>query len=100
MPILFKFDLKTGIVRPVECDSPEWPGTDADGATICENTHFKEEADAWEALEVEAQAWVQSGARDLERLRKREAEATRELADSTLILVRIQATRSGATGGN
>lgn len=100
MPILFKFDLKTGTVRPVECESTEWPGTDADGATIYENTHFKAEADAWAALEREAQAWVHSGARTLEDLRKREVEATRDLADSTLILVRIQAARSGATGGN
>ena len=100
MPTLFKFDLKTGTVTPVECESTKWLTKDADGATIYENTHFKKEADAWEALEREARAWVQFGASDLEALRKREVEATRELADRTLVLVRIQAARSGATGGN
>lgn len=100
MPILFKFDLKTGTVSPVECASTDYLEKDADGATIYENTHFQEEPDAWEALEQEAHAWVKSGARTLEGLRKREAEATRELADSTLVLVRIQAARSDTTRGH
>jgi hypothetical protein len=98
MAILFKWDLANAIVRAVECPKPSYPNKDADGDKIFENTHFKREEDAWKHLEDEASAWVRSTARELADLRNRETKATRELADRTLVLVRVQETRAERKG--
>jgi hypothetical protein len=98
MPILFKYDLANAAVRAVECPKPSYPNQDADGDKIFENTHFKREEDAWRHLEEESVAWVRSAARELADLRDRETKTTRELADRTLILVRVQEARAERKG--
>lgn len=54
MPILYRTDKTT--VTAVECQQPSWPHLDADGQAIYFNTHFTDEAAAWQQVLSEAEA--------------------------------------------
>lgn len=60
---------------PVMTTGPGWPGSDAEGRKMFENTHFATEAAAWKNLLANAQAAYRQAKAALER-------ATRELATS------------------
>ena len=87
---LWKYDLHNATVKEVKCERPRYPNKDEDGDTIYDNSHFQTEMEAWEALESEARAWVRNSAANLENAREQEAKHTRDLADRSLILVKVQ----------
>lgn len=91
---LYKAVLSAGAIRRVACAIPAYPHLDEDGDKIFENTHFATEEAAWAHLEAEASAWVRDTAKRLETIRQNEVVATRELADRSLLLVKVQAARA------
>jgi hypothetical protein len=53
---LFIYDSTKGTINEIE--GTPYPGKDANGDICYENTHFKTEAEAWQAMIAEVAAWV------------------------------------------
>lgn len=58
MPTVYKADARQTAPVPVVCEVPGYPNRDADGNVMYDNTHFENEADAWERLIQEHAAGV------------------------------------------
>ena len=84
---LWKRDTKNFTVR--EVDGEPWPGTDEDGDTCYENTHFANEADAWKSLEAEARAWLSLATDGLKYAREEVARREKECADAAMAAVTV-----------
>lgn len=81
----WKVDTKNWTVREVEGEP--WPGIDADGETCFSNTHFPEEAKAWDHLSADVSARVslagsavKSAEVDLDLAQREAAGAARDYA--------------------
>lgn len=66
---LFIYDSDLGTVSEIE--GTPWPGKDANGETCYENSHFKTEAEAWEAMIKDVSAGVSLSGLDVDSVRKR-----------------------------
>ncbi len=84
---LWKADTQNWTVREVE-GSP-YPGTDEDGDTCYENTHFHSEIEALASLKREAEAWVKMSARDLLSAQKLLRDAEKECGDAAIALTKV-----------
>lgn len=67
---------------PVMTTGPGWPGSDAEGRKMFENTHFATEAAAWKNLLANAQAGQRLDASAYRQAQAALERATRELATS------------------
>lgn len=92
---LWKRDTTNWTVRQV--DGEPWPGSDSEGDKCYTNTHFENEADAWESLESEANAWVSIASRNLKRVREDVLLQERALAEAALALASVMKAKPSNT---
>lgn len=85
---LFFADQTLWTVREIEGD--HWPGKDADGNTCYQNTHFKEEIDAWYCLLRNAEAFVSLSARTLEQARNDVLLCEKLCGDAAIALMKVR----------
>ena len=81
---LWKCDTSNWTVRQV--NGEPWPGSDSEGNICYRNTHFADEADAWDSLLREAEAWVQLAASRVIRAREQLRCAEGEAADAVVAM--------------
>lgn len=84
---LWKRDTENWTVREVEGEP--WPGYDSEGHKCYENTHFANEADAWESLEGEARAWLSLATSGLIQARADVAKREKECADAAIAVATV-----------
>ncbi len=84
---LWKRDTKNWTVRQVEGDP--WPGSDSEGDKCYVNTHFDNEAEAWEQLHAEAKAWLSLSVRSLNDARATVTKYEKESADAAVALAGV-----------
>lgn len=78
-----------GLERPERqaCEKPGWPNCTTDGETMYENTHFTEEAEAWEKLIVENRAGLSLDTARVEELRKQLRKAEETAATAGIVYI-------------
>lgn len=86
MTTLYRPDSTTCTVKPVTAKGDR----DEDGETICVNSHFKTEREAWAWLVRDAEAGLSLGARHLTQARETVRKITDELADDAVRLVKAK----------
>lgn len=85
---LWKVDTKAWTVRPVEGEP--YPAQDREGDTCYKNTHFPDEAAAWERLAAEVAARVSLAGRSVVNAQAGLDRARCEAADAAAAFVRVQ----------
>jgi hypothetical protein len=84
---LWKADSKNWTVREVEGEP--YPGSDQDGDTCYENTHFQSEAEALDSIRREAEAFVKLSARQLLRAQHALHIAEAECGAAAIALTKV-----------
>ena len=79
---------KVGKTKPiaVECENFGYPNVDADGETMYENSHFKTEDEAWQAVLSLSNAFIETDTRNVKEKRKMLTEAEQQLVNSAIRL--------------
>lgn len=90
---LWKWDSKTWTVREVEGEP--YPGSDNEGDTCFDNTHFKSKAEALTSLRREVEAIVKLSARDLIRAKEQLSQAQARCGEATIALSKAMEAAEG-----
>jgi len=79
---------KHGETQPVgiECEAFSHPNRDADGETICYNTHFATIDESFENMITDYEAGISLGTREVIRLRAQLAVAEKTIVDEQILL--------------
>ena len=79
---LYRYDTASATV--IETEGDGWPGHDADGVQIFDNTHFKTKREAWDKMLRDAEAGVSLTARSVRDMRDKLTKAEADAATAAI----------------